>query len=182
MPQCTLINAIASFKKSLARLKAYSSVASLARRQTCRCCSGTTNNVSSTSLVNLMNASVHAHQCNCVIQKVACRAQCLFIRGKSCKTSNMQVFQAGSDNILPCAWTIIIYHHEPLFLLGMNHSKSCNIRVLMLVHCDKLSQVPQSFLWLRFTYQDSCEKKSPKPTTIWKKHLKTQKFPEIILI
>ena len=78
MPQCTLINAIASFKKSLARLKAYSSAASLERRQPCRCCSGTTNNVSSTSLVNLMNASVHAHQCNCVIQKVACKAQGLF--------------------------------------------------------------------------------------------------------
>ena len=91
MPQCTLINAIASFKKSLARLKAYSSAASLEKRQTCRCCSGTTNNVSSTSLVNLMNASVHAHQCNCVIQKVACKAQGLFIRGKSWKTSNMQV-------------------------------------------------------------------------------------------
>ena len=91
MPQCTLINAIASFKKSLARLKTYSSAASLERRQPCRCCSGTTNNVSSTSLVNLMNASVHAHQCNCVFQEVACKAQGLFIRGKSCKTSNMQV-------------------------------------------------------------------------------------------
>ena len=91
MPQCTLINAIASFKKSLARLKAYSSAASLERRQPCRCCSGTTNNVSSTSLVNLMNASVHAHQCNCIIQEVACKAQGPFIRGKSCKTSNVQV-------------------------------------------------------------------------------------------
>ena len=36
MPLCTLINAIASFKKSLARLKAYSSVASLARCYTCK--------------------------------------------------------------------------------------------------------------------------------------------------
>ena len=129
---------------------------------------GTTNNVSSTSLANLMNASVHAHQCNCVIQKVACEAQGLFIRGKSCNTLYMQAVQAESDNILPCACRITMnqFFHSAWIIQKVacvdagplwQTSPGASNLLLAAVHLPKFMQ---------------CGKKSPKPITIWKKHMK----------